>query len=159
MKIIIVGDGKVGLTLTELLASEGHEIIVVDQNIDVLRHAQELYDVLCVSGNGASMEVLSDAGVDEADLVIAVTSSDETNILCCMTARALGCPHTIARVRNMEYSDQLVLLKETLGLSMTINPELSAAREIFNVLQFPSFISRETFAHGRVEMVRSEERR
>ena len=102
MKIIIVGDGKVGLTLTELLASEGHEIIVVDQNIDVLRHAQELYDVLCVSGNGASMEVLSDAGVDEADLVIAVTSSDETNILCCMTARALGCPHTIARVRNME---------------------------------------------------------
>ena len=77
MKIIIVGDGKVGLTLTELLASEGHEIIVVDQNIDVLRHAQELYDVLCVSGNGASMEVLSDAGVDEADLVIAVTSSDE----------------------------------------------------------------------------------
>lgn len=153
MKIIIVGDGKVGLTLTELLASEGHEIIVVDQNIDVLRHAQELYDVLCVSGNGASMEVLSDAGVDEADLVIAVTSSDETNILCCMTARALGCPHTIARVRNMEYSDQLVLLKETLGLSMTINPELSAAREIYNVLQFPSFISRETFAHGRVEMV------
>lgn len=153
MKIIIVGDGKVGITLTEQLASEGHEITVVDQNSEVLRHAQELYDVLCINGNGASMDVLNEAGVDEADLVIAVMSSDETNLLCCMTARAMGCPHTIARVRNMEYSDQLVLLKETLGLSMTINPEFSAAQEIFNVLQFPSFISRETFARGRVDIV------
>jgi len=153
MKIIIVGDGKVGITLTQQLAEEGHEIIVIDQNQEAIRHVTELYDVLSVSGNGASMQVLQEANVQEADLVIAVTASDEANILCCMTARALGCKHTIARVRNTEYADQLIMLKDTLGLSMTLNPELSAAREIFNALQFPSFLSRETFARGRVEIV------
>ena len=153
MRIIIVGAGKVGLALMEQLQKEDHEIIMIDQNPNVLQNSQESYDVMVVTGNGASMDVLQQTNVDAADLLIAVTNADEINLLCCITARKMGCPYTIARVRNPEYSKQLAFLRDDLGLSMTINPEYSAAREIFNVLQFSSFINREAFAKGRVEIV------
>ena len=153
MKIVIVGDGKVGLTLTEQLSAEGHDIVIIDRNQQVLRDSQEAYDVMVVTGNGASMQVLKEAGADTADLLIAATSADEINLLCCITAKKMGCRHTIARVRNPDYSRQLTFLKAELGLSMTINPEAAAAREIFHILQFPSSINRDFFAKGQVELV------
>ena len=153
MKIVIVGDGKVGLTLTEQLSAEGHDIVIIDRNQQVLRDSQEAYDVMVVNGNGASMQVLKEAGADNADLLIAATSADEINMLCCITAKKMGCRHTIARVRNPDYHRQLSFLKEELGLSMTINPEAAAAREIFHILQFPSSINRDFFAKGQVEVV------
>ena len=153
MKIIVVGDGKVGLTLTEQLSKEEHDIVVIDKNPTVLQNSQETFDVMVVSGNGASRQVLLEAGAQDADLVIAATSADEINLLCCLTAKKLGCAHTIARVRNPEYAGQLVFLKDELGLSMVINPEATAAREMFQILQFPSFLNRDRFAKGRVEIV------
>ena len=153
MKIIVVGDGKVGLTLTEQLSEEEHDIVVIDKNPTVLQNSQETFDVMVVPGNGASRQVLLEAGAQDADLVIAATSADEINLLCCLTAKKLGCTHTIARVRNPEYAGQLVFLKDELGLSMVINPEATAAREMFQILQFPSFLNRDRFAKGRVEIV------
>ena len=153
MKIIVVGDGKVGLTLTEQLSKEEHDIVVIDKNPTVLQNSQEPFDVMVVPGNGASRQVLLEAGAQDADLVIAATSADEINLLCCLTAKKLGCTHTIARVRNPEYAGQLVFLKDELGLSMVINPEATAAREMFQILQFPSFLNRDRFAKGRVEIV------
>jgi len=153
MKIVIVGDGKVGFTLTKLLSKEGHDLVVIDSNSAVLRESQEALDVAVVTGNGACVEVQRDADVQHSDVLIAATSSDEINLLCCMVARKLGCRSTIARVRNPAYDSQLRLLKEELGLSLSINPERAAAREIFRLLQFPSFLKRDSFAKGRVELV------
>ncbi|PWM36552.1 MAG: Trk system potassium transporter TrkA [Clostridiales bacterium] len=153
MRIIIVGLGKVGLALTAMLSREGHDLVVVDCDPVVLQNTQETFDVIGADGNGAALGVLREAGAEFADLIIAVTGADEINLLSCVTAKKLGCAHTIARVRNPEYVKQLSLLKEELGLSMVINPEDSAAREISHILQFPSFIKRESFAKGRVEIV------
>ena len=146
MQIIIVGDGKVGVALTEQLSSEGHDITVIDSNPKVLEQSLESYDVMVVHGNGASIGVLKEAGVEDAHLLIAATSRDETNLLTCIVAKKLGAKHTIARVRNPEYAEQLVLMRDELGLSMTINPELAAAREIHHLLQFHSFLKRDSFA-------------
>ena len=153
MKIVIVGDGKVGYTLTKRLSQEGHDIVVIDNNRSVLLQSQEALDVAVVDGNGASVEVQREAGVGSSDLLIAATSGDETNLLCCMVARKLGCRHTIARVRNPEYDQQTCFLKDELGLSMVINPEKAAALEIFRLLQYPSFLKRDSFAKGSVELV------
>lgn len=153
MKIVIVGDGKVGYTLTKRLSQEGHDIVVIDNNRSVLLQSQEALDVAVVDGNGASVEVQREAGVGTSDLLIAATSGDETNLLCCMVARKLGCRHTIARVRNPEYDQQTRFLKDELGLSMVINPEKAAALEIFRLLQYPSFLKRDSFAKGSVELV------
>lgn len=153
MKIVIVGDGKVGFTLTKLLSKEGHDLVVIDSNSAVLRESQEMLDVAVVMGNGACVEVQRDADVQHSDVLIAATSSDEINLLCCMVARKLGCRSTIARVRNPAYDMQLRLLKEELGLSLSINPERAAAREIFRILKLPSFLKRDSFAKGRVELV------
>lgn len=154
MKIIIAGDGKVGLALTQQLLREGHDLVVVDSNPQVLKAHVERYDVMAVLGNAATMETLRQAGVEEADLLIAVTSTDELNLLCCLIGRKMNARlHTIARVRTPEYAEQLFAMREEFGLSMTINPELSAAREIFRIMQFPSFLRREIFAKGRVEIV------
>lgn len=153
MKIVIVGDGKVGFTLSKLLSEAGHELVVIDSNSAVLRESQEALDVAVVIGNGACVEVQRDADVHHSDVLIAATSSDEINLLCCMVARKLGCKSTIARVRNPAYDAQLRLLKEELGLSLSINPERTAAREIFRILQLPSFLKRDSFAKGRVELV------
>ena len=154
MKIIIAGDGKVGLALTRQLLHEGHEVTIVDSNPVVLQANMYQYDVMAVQGNAATMEALRQARVEQADLLIAATSADEINLLCCLTAKKMNSRlHTIARVRNPDYTEQLFFMREELGLSMTINPELSAAREIFHLLQFPSFLHRDSFAKGRVEIV------
>lgn len=153
MKIVIVGDGKVGYALTKILSQEGHDITVIDSNPQVLQQSVERLDVMVVHGNGASLEVQQEAGVAGSDLLIAATSGDEINLLCCILARKLGCCHTIARVRNPDYTNQLQFLREELGLSMTINPERAAAQEIFHLLQFPSFLKRDSFAKGRIELV------
>lgn len=153
MNIVIVGDGKVGFTLAKELSYEGHDIVMIDTNEYVLDDVQGTLDVMTVQGNGASLEVQREAGVPDADLLIAATSGDEVNLLCCILARKLGCKHTIARVRNPEYEQQLSYMREDLGLSMVVNPEKAAAMEIFRLLQFPSFLKRDTFARGRVELV------
>ncbi len=153
MKIIIVGCGKIGQTLTDVLAEEGHELVIVDEDPEVLGETESRNDVLCVEGNGANVSVLEKAGVPKGDLLIAVTDADETNILACMVARRLGCKRTIARTRNPEYSRTVTLLRDTLGLSMTVNPERKAAAEITRILRYPSFLKRDSFAKGRAEIV------
>lgn len=154
MKIIIAGDGKVGATLTGQLSSEGHDIVLVDSDRDVLNLSVERYDVMAVYGNCASMEVLMQAGVSEAQLLIAATTADETNLLCCMTAHGINPSlHTIARVRNPEYSKQLYSMKNVFNLSMVVNPERQAAVEMERLLKYPGFLKRDTFVKGRVEIV------
>ncbi len=156
MKIVIVGDGKVGSALTVQLSKEGHDVVVIDNNKMVLQEAQQFLDISVVHGNGAALKVQKMANVNNSDLLIAATSADETNLLCCIMARKLGCKHTIARVRNPEYYTQLFSLKDELGLNLMINPEYSTAHEIFRLLQFPSFLKRDSFAKGRVEIVEVE---
>lgn len=153
MNIIIVGCGKVGRSVTEQLGKEEHDITVVDIRSDRVEMTVNTVDVMGIVGNGASYEVLTEAGVKKAHLLIAVTGSDELNLLCCLVARKAGGCHTIARVRNPEYSRQVALIKEDLGLSMTINPEYAAAMEISRILRFPSAMKIETFAKGRVEIL------
>lgn len=153
MRIVVVGDGKVGYTLAQQLSKENHDVVVIDSNSEVLQHSLETLDIMVVNGNGASLEAQQEAGVDKSNLLIAVTSADEVNLLCCILARKMGCKHTIARVRNPEYIQQIRYLNEELGLSMIINPERSAAWEISRLLQFPSFINRDSFAKGMAELV------
>lgn len=153
MNIIIVGDGKVGAALATQLSSEGHDVTIIDSNPQALMDSSEKLDIMTVIGNGASMATLRDAGVERADILIAATSRDELNLLTCLTAKKLGAKHTIARVRNPDYFDQLMSMREELGLSMTVNPELAAAQEAYQLLRFPSFLKRDSFAKGRVEIV------
>ena len=154
MNIIIAGDGKVGSMLTRQLSSEGHDITVIDSNAAVLQQSVERYDVISVHGNCASMGVLQQAGVKDADLLIAATSADEVNLLCCTTAHALNPKlHTIARIRNPEYTEQIYRMRNVFGLSMVINPENQAATEIARLLQYPGFLRRDTFAKGKTEIV------
>jgi len=153
MKIVIIGDGKVGFTLTQALSREGHDLVVIDSHRNVLNQTSEHLDVMVMEGNGASAAIQREAGVGQSDLLIAVTSADETNLLCCMIARKLGCKHTIARIRNSEYQEAQYLLRDELGLSMSVDPERLAAREIFSLIKFPSFVKRETFFKGRAEIV------
>ena len=154
MKIVIVGDGKVGSTLAEQLSREGHDITIVDHSPDPLQQTTEALDILCIEGNGATYETQIEAGVDSADLLIAVTASDELNLLCCLVAKKLGARHTIARVRNPEYDEELNLISEDLGLSLSVNPELNCAAEIARTLRTPSAIKTDTFAGGCVEMLK-----
>lgn len=154
MKIIVAGDGKVGLAIIRLLSSEGHDIVAIDTKANVIQQNGLDYDVMSVIGNCATMETLREADVENTDVLIAATSADETNLLCCLTARKLNPTlHTIARVRNPEYTEQLFKMREDFGLSLIINPEKDAAKEIFRLLQLPGFLRRETFAKGRVEIV------
>lgn len=153
MKIIIVGQGKVGKTIATALANERHDIIVIDQNAKVLSKVRDSLDVMTLLGNGTSADTLVEAGVESADLCIAVTSSDEANLLCCLIAKKLGATNTIARVRNPQYAKDIYLYRKELGLSMHINPELEAAREISKILRFPSAIHMESFCGGKVDIV------
>ncbi len=154
MNIIIAGDGKVGSMLTRQLSSEGHDITVIDSDARVLQQSVERYDVISVHGNCASMGVLQQAGVKDADLLIAATSEDEVNLLCCTTAHALNQKlHTIARIRNPEYTNQIYRMRDIFGLSMIINPEDQAAAEIERLLKYPGFLRRDTFAKGKTEIV------
>ncbi len=154
MQIIIVGCGNVGETLTEQLSGEGHNITVIDRDRARTEAVVNQYDVMGIVGNGTSFSVLKEAGVDQADLLIAVTPSDELNLLCCLIAKKAGNCHTIARVRNPVYVKELPYIREELGLSMIINPEHAAALEISRLLKFPSAIEVDTFAKGRVELLK-----
>ena len=153
MKVVIVGDGKVGSTIAKQLSGEGHDIIVIDNNTTVLNNASNTMDIMSVEGNGASMSVQKRAGVPGADLLIAATSADEVNMLSCLVGKKVGAKNTIARVRNPEYYEQIRELKDELGLSMSVNPEYAAAMEISRLLRFPSALKIESFARGRVELV------
>jgi len=153
VKIIVTGAGKVGFTVADQLAHEGHDITIIDSNPDKINRASNELDVICIEGNGASIDLLEEAGVRTADMLIAATGQDEINMICCMAARKLGTKYTVARIRNPEYLSQSEFLRETLGLSMAINPDLEAAAEISRILQFPSAARVETFSHGRVDMV------
>ena len=154
MQIIIVGCGNVGATLTEQLSKEGHNITVIDVDGRRVEAVANQYDVMGVVGNGASFSVQNEAGIEEADLMIAVTTSDELNMLSCLIARKAGGCSTIARVRNPIYNKEISFIKEELGLSMVINPEYAAACEIARLLKFPSAIKVDTFAKGRVELLK-----
>lgn len=154
MKIIVVGCGKVGRTLASALNEEGHDIVVVDTDAELLESVTSSLDIMGVVGNGASYSVQMEAGVEEADLLLAVTTSDELNLLCCLIAKKAGNCHTIARVRNPIYNKEISFIREELGLSMIINPEQAAADEIARLLRFPSAIKSDTFAKGRVELLR-----
>lgn len=156
MNIIIVGCGKVGITLAEQLDQEGHDITVIDNKASVIDSVTNHMDIMGIVGNGASSNVLIEAGIERADLLIAVTGSDELNLLCCLFARKTGKCHTIARVRNPQYSDEIEFIKEEMGLSMTINPELETATEIAALINLPSAIEIDTFAKGKVELLRFE---
>lgn len=153
MRIVIIGCGKIGGTLAGMLSGEGHEIIAVDNDRAVADAMGDLYDVMGVHGNGASLEVQKEAQVARADLVVATTAVDEANILICILARRLGAKRTIARVRNPEYSEQLEFLREDIGLSMHINPEQAAADEVFRTIVTPVAHKVETFAGGRAEII------
>ena len=154
MDIIIAGGGKVGLTLARLLAAEGHDITIIDQDRTVLEEATEQFDTMAICGNCASKDILLQAGVKNAHLVIAATNADELNLLCCMTAHGINNQvHTIARIRNPEYAEQVMTMPEVFPLSMTVNPEKQAAIEIERLLKYPGFLRRDTFAKGRVEIV------
>lgn len=153
LKIIIVGDGKVGFALAEHLSQEGHDVTVIDTNDDALKRASEALDVMCVKGNGASISALRESGVDSADIIIAATSLDEINMICCQTAKRLGAKFAIARVRNVEYAMELSMLKQDLGIDLVINPEQATAIEIARLLRFPSAANLETFCRGRVELI------
>jgi trk system potassium uptake protein TrkA len=153
MKIIIVGNGKVGFAIAQTLSQEGHDITIVDENVSALRRSEGTLDVLCMEGNGASISVLIEAGVRTADLVIAVTSHDETNLVCCLIAKKLGAGHTIARVRNTDYRRDAEMLKREIGMDMVINPDRAAAQEIAHILSFPAAFSAEPFARGILSMI------
>ena len=153
MNIIIIGCGKVGETLAYELTKEGNNITVVDKNGEIVERLCARYDVMGVVGNGATTDVQAEAGIDEADLVIAVTGSDELNLLCCMIAKKRGGCQTIARVKSPDYSTEATYLKDEIGLAMVINPEKAVAEEIARLLRFPSAINIDTFAKGRVELV------
>lgn len=154
MNIIIIGCGKVGLTLAELLAAEKHDVVLVDESSQKLSSVPEEIDALRILGNGASINTQIEAGIETADILIAVTGSDELNLLCCLIAKKAGHCHTIARVRNPIYNKELDFIKVKLGISMIINPELTAAIEISRLLRFPSAIKIDTFAKGRVELLK-----
>lgn len=154
MNIIIVGCGKVGQTLAQQLNEEANNITVIDLDPAIVNDLTSRYDIMGVAGNGATHLKQQEAGIKEADLLIAVTGSDELNLLCCLIAKKAGNCQTIARVRNPEYSLEAPYLKEELGLAMVINPEAAAAAEIDRVLRFPSAITIETFAKGRVEILK-----
>lgn len=153
MKIVIIGDGKVGYKLAKQLSAEEYDVVLIDNNERKLRDAINRMDIFCVTGEGGSVEVQKNAGVPDSDLVIACTSTDECNMLSCLIARRIGAKHTIARIRNPIYYQQIDILKKDLHLSMAVNPELTVAGDISRVLLFPDASKVETFVKGRVELI------
>ncbi len=153
MKIIVIGCGTIGKTVIDHISKERHNTIIIDSDKDIVEKLIEKYDVMGVVGNGASLEIQEEANVKNADLVIAVSSDDEINILACLVAKKLGAKSTIARVRNPEYRRQSVLMKDELGLSMIVNPEEEIANEITNMINLPTISKIEHFAKGLVNLV------
>ena len=153
MRIIVVGAGKVGRALATSLSQEEHDIVILDNDEDALTRCEDTMDVMCVRGSGANAQSLVEAGVAEADIVIATTASDEINMLCCMISKRLGCGYTIARIRDPEFNESQTLLQNELGIDVAINPERATALEISRLLRYPFAGSIESFAKGLVEMV------
>ena len=153
MKIVIIGNGKVGYSLAEQLSQEAHDVTVVDCDEQSLRRAADALDVMTVKGNGVSAAVLRDAGAAEADLLVACTNQDEVNMVCCLTAKNMGAGYTIARIRNPEYASGFDQMRQDMGIDMIINPEYASAVEISRLLRFPSAANIDTFCRGRVELI------
>lgn len=154
LKIIIVGCGKVGANLVDQLSKEGHDITVIDKKAEKIQDITNIYDVMGLVGNGASYSTQMEAGIEETDLIIAVTDSDELNLLCCTVAKRVGKCAAIARVRTPDYSEETGCLREQLGLALIINPELEAAREVARILYLPTALEVNSFAHGQAELVK-----
>lgn len=154
LKIIIVGAGKVGATLVQQLRNEGHDITIVDKSSDKVNNLVDNFDIMGIVGNGASYTTQKEAGIDQADLIIAVTESDELNLLCCTIAKQFSDCASIARVRTPDYSKEVGYLREKLGLARIINPELEAAKEMARILYLPTALEINSFAHGQAEMVK-----
>ena len=154
LKIIIVGCGKVGANLVDQLSKEGHDITVLDKKAEKIQDITNTYDVMGLVGNGASYSTQMEAGIEETDLIIAVTDSDELNLLCCTVAKRVGKCAAIARVRTPDYSEETGYLREQLGLALIINPELEAAREVARILYLPTALEVNSFAHGQAELVK-----
>ncbi len=153
MKIVVIGNGKVGENISSSLVQEGHDVTVIDRSKASLAKIQDTLDVMCVEGNGAFANIQREASVPDADIVIAVTPNDELNVLCCLVAKRLGADQTIARVRLPEYHRQMHLIREELGMAMIINPDMSAAEEIARVLTFPPAAKVDVFGKGKLELV------
>ena len=154
LRIIIVGCGKVGSTLVEILSNEGNDITIIDRDSRLLESVTNTFDVMGIEGNGASFKTQEEAGIKNADLMIAVTGSDELNLLCCTVAKQVGNCATIARVRTPEYSKEVQYLTDQLGLAMIINPEFEVAKEISRILYMPSALEVSSFAHGQAELIK-----
>ncbi len=153
MRIIVIGAGKVGHIVADRLTAEEHDVTIIDRSDEVIDRCQDSMDVMCVKGNGANARTLVEAGVDRADILIATTASDETNMLCCLMAKRLGAKYTIARIRDPEYNESQLLLQQEMGIDVATNPERATALEISKLLRFPFAGSIESFARGQVEMV------
>ncbi len=153
MNIFIVGGGEIGTSLAVQLAKDGYKLTLIDREGSIVDNMGNTADVICYQGNGASYATLKELNASNADMFIAVTNSDELNILSCMTAHMMGAKHTIARVRDVDYASQNRFYKDKLGLSMTINPELATALEVYRLLRFPLATRVEVFAGGRAELV------
>lgn len=154
MNIVVVGCGKIGTAILSSLVAEGHDVVAIDSSSSALSLVTNIFDVMGVCGNGADCDTLSEAGIESTDIFVAVTGSDELNMLSCLIAKRMGAKHTVARIRNPEYNDRsLGFLKKQLGLSISVNPELLAAQELFNILKFPSAVKIEPFAGRNFEMI------
>lgn len=154
MRIIIVGCGKIGVTVIESLLAEGHDIVAVDNNPEVIRRITNIYDVIGVCGSGTDYTTLAEAGVEKAELFAAATGADEANMLSCFIAKKMGAKHTVARIRNPEYNDSsLGFIRQSLDLSMSVNPDLLAAQELYHVLKMPAAANIETFSRRNFEMI------
>jgi trk system potassium uptake protein TrkA len=153
MQIIIIGGGTVGAAICKQLSSEGHDLTVIDTDQNTLNEISNVCDVFGIAGNGADVSILREAGAEKADLLIALTLSDEINILACAAAKKLGTNHTLARVRTPEYDELMHFMKEEMNLSFTVNPDLAVAKSIHRMLRFPALAKVDTFCHGRVELV------
>lgn len=153
MEVIIIGAGKVGYTLAKFLSNEEDNVTIIDKNMEALNSIIEKLDIMGIKGNGTSLKVLHEAGITKADLVISVTGSDEVNMLCSLVAKKLGAKYTISRVRAPQYSEEILMLKDELGIDLVINPEKEAALEIAKLIKFPSVRSVDTFAKGKVDLV------
>ncbi len=153
MNIIIVGAGKVGEYLCQDLASEGHDIILIEKNKEVLERILDYNDIMGIHGDCADTYILEEAGIDRCDIFIAVTNQDELNMVACVMAKKLGAKYTISRVRNPEYSNHVNFMSETMDINLMINPELETAREIVRILSYPNVLNVDTFAHGKINMI------
>ena len=153
MKIVIIGVGTIGKTILKTLSEEHHNITIIDENKEKIESLIEKYDVSGIVGNGASLDIQREAGVKNADIVISLTRSDELNVFACLVSKKLGVVNTIARVRNPEYRQQVLEMKDVLGISMIVNPEQDTANEIFNLISLPAIAKVERFAKGRVLLV------